>query len=61
MLVITRKKSESIVIAGDIKITILWTKGQQVRIGIEAPPHVRIRRAELVQHIAEQLATQCVA
>lgn len=47
MLVLTRKLMESIDIGDNVKVTILRVKGQQVRIGIEAPRETRIRRSEL--------------
>lgn len=49
MLVLSRKKGESIVIDGDITITITEVKGNSVQIGIEAPREVSIRRAELCE------------
>ncbi len=47
MLVLTRKQTEQITIGQDITITIVRLKGNTVRIGIEAPDHVRIRRGEI--------------
>jgi carbon storage regulator CsrA len=47
MLVLSRKPGESIIIAGEIKITILEVIGNRVRVGIEAPKHIPIVRAEL--------------
>jgi carbon storage regulator CsrA len=47
MLVLTRKLQEQIQIGDDIVITILKVRGQQVRVGIEAPRNVRVLRAEL--------------
>lgn len=47
MLVLTRKLQEKICIGNDITVTILRVKGQQVRIGIEAPRDVRVVRGEL--------------
>lgn len=47
MLVLSRKSDETIVIAGDIRITVLSVKGNRVRIGIEAPRDMPIRRSEL--------------
>lgn len=47
MLVLTRKLQEKICIGNDITVTILRVKGQQVRIGIEAPRNVRVIRGEL--------------
>ena len=47
MLVLTRKLQEKICIGNAITVTILRVKGQQVRIGIEAPRNVRVIRGEL--------------
>lgn len=47
MLVLTRKLEESIVIGGNIRITVLQVQGDRVRIGISAPPEVRIDREEV--------------
>ncbi len=54
MLILTRKLGESITIGDDIRITFLETKGKQVRIGIEAPPHIAVHREEIYQLIREQ-------
>ena len=48
MLVLSRKKSESIRIGDEIRIKLIDVRGKTVRIGIEAPDHVSILRAELV-------------
>ena len=47
MLVLTRKKGESIQIGEDIEITITQIKGDQVKIGISAPKNVEIHRKEV--------------
>jgi carbon storage regulator len=47
MLVLSRKLNERILIDGDIRITVLGLRGNQVRIGIEAPGSVRVIREEL--------------
>ncbi len=49
MLVLTRKSGEWIVIGGSITVKVLETQGNQVRIGIQAPPGVKILRQELVR------------
>ena len=53
MLILTRSQNESIVIDDDIKITILGTKGNDVKIGIEAPDDVEIWREEIYDRILE--------
>jgi carbon storage regulator len=47
MLVLTRKPQESICIGDGVRVTIVDIRGSKVRLGIEAPPHVRIHRQEL--------------
>jgi carbon storage regulator len=54
MLVLTRKIGEGIVIDNDVKITILETRGETVRIGIDAPKRRKIYRQEIYQRICEQ-------
>ena len=51
MLILTRKKNESIKINENIEITILDMDGGSVKIGINAPKSVRILRSELTQKI----------
>jgi carbon storage regulator len=46
MLILTRKKGESIAIGDNIQIQVLNVKGGQVRIGIDAPREVRVNREE---------------
>ncbi len=48
MLVLSRKIGERIVISDEIVIEVLQIKGNQVRLGVTAPPGVRILREELV-------------
>jgi carbon storage regulator len=48
MLVLNRKIGEQIVIGDDIVVTVVRVQGKQVRIGIEAPLSVSIRRQELL-------------
>jgi len=52
MLVLSRKKQESIVIDAQVTITVLRIKGSQVQIGIEAPREVHVVRGELKQREA---------
>ena len=49
MLVLTRKKDESVVIDNRVTVRILRLKGNVVRVGIEAPADVQIRRSELLE------------
>jgi carbon storage regulator CsrA len=49
MLVLSRKTDQQIVLGGGIKISILKIKGNVVRVGIEAPEEINIKRGELLQ------------
>ncbi len=48
MLVLSRKQGQKVVIGDGITVTVVSIQGNRVRIGIEAPDHVAIFRAELV-------------
>jgi len=47
MLILTRRETEALIIDDDIKLVILSIKGNQVRIGIEAPNEVKVWREEI--------------
>jgi len=51
MLVLTRKKGETIAIGDNIQIQVLSVKGGQVRIGVDAPREVRVNREERVESV----------
>lgn len=53
MLVLSRKKGESIWLGDEIEITISEIKGDQVRIAINAPKNVTILRGELIKEVSE--------
>mgnify|MGYP001311053393 FL=1 len=53
MLVLTRKKGESIMIGDDIEIVVVGTDGDAVRIGIKAPKTVEVHRTEVYQAIRQ--------
>ncbi len=54
MLVLTRKPGQSVYIGDEIKITLHGIRGNQVRIGIEAPSAVKIYREEIYLQILEE-------
>ena len=55
MLVITRKSSESFTIGDNIKVNILETNGEKVKIGIEAPKDIVIMRCEVLDTIRNNI------
>lgn len=54
MLVLTRKPGQSVFIGEDIKVTLHGIRGNQVRLGVEAPSHVKIYREEIYLQILEE-------
>lgn len=53
MLVLTRKKGETVMIGDDIEIVVLGNEGESVKIGIRAPRHVNVYRKEVYLSIQE--------
>lgn len=58
MLVLSRKKNESIVINDDITVVVVEIRGDKVRLGIEAPKEVPVHRREVYDAIKENEAAQ---
>lgn len=54
MLVLSRKIGESIIIGDNIEIKVLKIEGGSVKIGVIAPPSVRVYRQEIYKNVAEQ-------
>ncbi|HEY8463328.1 MAG TPA: carbon storage regulator CsrA [Bacillota bacterium] len=54
MLVLTRKRNESIIIGDDVKVTIVEVKGDQVKLGITAPKQVSVHREEIYLEIQKE-------
>ena len=54
MLILSRRKDESVVIDGRIEIAVVDIKGDQVKLGIKAPRDVKVFRHEVYQAIQEQ-------
>ena len=54
MLVLTRKLGENIRIGDAVKITVLEVRSGQVKLGIEAPPEVKVHREEIYARIQEE-------
>ena len=53
MLALSRKQGESIMIGSDIEITILESKGDQIKLGISAPKSIPVYRKEIYEQIQE--------
>ncbi len=54
MLILTRKPGESLYIGDEVVVTVVEIKGNQVRVGIKAPPEKRIYREEIYMQILEE-------
>ncbi len=54
MLVLTRKRDESIIIGDNIKITVVEVRGDQVKIGVDAPRAIPVHREEVYREIQEE-------
>ena len=62
MLILTRRAGETVMIGSDVSITVLGVKGNQVRIGINAPRDVAVHREEIYERIKnEQSAAEAPA
>lgn len=60
MLILTRRINESLVIGDEITVTILGVKGNQVRIGVDAPRDVSVHREELAHKDDETSTSRSV-
>lgn len=56
MLILTRRAGETVMIGSDVTITVLGVKGNQVRIGINAPKDVAVHREEIYERIQSEQA-----
>jgi len=56
MLVLSRKKDESIIINDQIRVTVVEIRGDKVRLGIEAPKDISVHRREVYEAIQNQKA-----
>ncbi|MFZ5492261.1 MAG: carbon storage regulator CsrA [Pseudomonadota bacterium] len=61
MLILTRRAGETLVIGDGIEITVLGTKGNQVRLGVKAPRDVPVHRAEIYERIQHERVGVAVA
>lgn len=54
MLILTRRVGETLIINNNTKVTVLGVKGNQVRVGIDAPKSVPVHREEIQQRIENE-------
>lgn len=54
MLILTRRVGETLIIGDDVEVVVLGVKGNQIRLGVDAPQDVSVHREEVYQKILEE-------
>ena len=61
MLILTRRVGESLMIGDDVNVTVLGIRGNQVRIGVNAPKEIPVHREEIYERIQREKSGQQAA
>jgi carbon storage regulator len=56
MLILTRRVGETLMVGDDVTVTVLGVKGNQVRIGVNAPKDIAVHREEIYERIKKEQA-----